>query len=596
MSDKKSVKGFHNQILTIDLDSRSFSVSDLSAIPLEKTLGGKGLASHLLLELNPKGCDPLSPENHLIIATGPLTASPVHGGSRYGVYTKSPQTGLYSESYSGGHAPEAISRAGYDAIILKGASDSPVALEISETGVAFHDASDLWGKDTYTTEETALERWGSQLKGPNKSGAIVIGPAGENLVRFAVIENDKWRSAGRTGVGTVMGAKKVKVMVFNGSAKREFADPEGLKAFVKKCTQKIKDTPIFGNYRKLGTPMLVDLLNEAGGFPTRYWSKGKSEHRETINASAMQEIMDVKPKACSHCPVACGKLSTIKKGPHKGLTVEGPEYETIFAFGGLCDIGSIEEIAFFNDLCDRLGMDTITAGNLCSFAMEASERGKIDEKINYGDVVATAELLEKIANRDGIGDILAEGIVAAAKAWDMEDVAIHVKGLEPAGYDPRTLKGVGLGYAVSPRGACHMRATFYKPELFGQIPREQIKGKAVLFKDYEDRLTLMDSLIACRFYRDLYMWDEMAEIVELTTGMTLGKAGMEAAADYVFEIVRKFNLQEGMTLQDESLPKRFAKEPLENGDVISSEDLEIMRSEYFELRGLDAEGKIKELT
>jgi aldehyde:ferredoxin oxidoreductase len=596
MNEQKQIYGFHNQILTVDLSNRSFSVSDLSNIPLEKTLGGKGLASHLLLEQNPPGCDPLSPENHLIIATGPITASPVHGGSRYGVFTKSPQTGLYSESYSGGAAPEAISRTGYDAIVLKGASEGPVVLEISEKGVEFHDAPDLWGKDTYTTEETALERWGTEAKGPNKSGAIVIGPAAENLVRFAVIENDKWRSAGRTGVGTVMGSKKVKAMVFNGSTKREFADADGLKTFVKECTKRIQETPIFGNYRKLGTPMLADLLNEAGAFPTRYWSKGKSEFRENINASAMQELMDVKPKACSHCPVACGKLSTIKRGPHKGLTVEGPEYETIFAFGGLCEIGSIEEIAYINDLCDRLGMDTISAGNLCAFAMEASERGKIDDKIAYGDVSATTELLGKISSREGIGDILAEGIVAAAKAWDMEDVAIHVKGLEPAGYDPRILKGVGLGYAVSPRGACHMRATFYKPELFGQIPREQIKGKAVLFKDYEDRLTLMDCLIACRFYRDLYMWDEMEKIVELTTGMAIGTVGLEAAADYVFEIVRKFNLREGMTLEDESLPQRFSNEPLENGEVITTDDLETMRSEYFALRGLEPDGKIKELS
>jgi aldehyde:ferredoxin oxidoreductase len=593
MNESEKKKGFHNKILTIDLTNQSFSTSDLSDIPLEKTLGGKGLATHLLLKLNPVGCDPLSPENHLIIATGPITQSPIHGGSRYGVFTKSPQTGLYSESYSGGHAPEAISRTGHDVVILQGASEKPVALEISETGVVFHDATDLWGKDTYETEEMVLERWGTVAKGAKKSGAIVIGPAGENQVRFAVIENDKWRSAGRTGVGTVMGAKKVKAMVFNGEVQRKYADADGLKAFVKECSKRIKDTPIFGNYRKFGTPMLVDLVNEVGAFPNRYWSKGKSALQDKINAPAMQEVMDVKPKACAHCSVACGKLSTIKSGPHEGLTVEGPEYETIYAFGGLCEIGSIEEITYLNDLCDRLGMDTISAGNLCAFTMEACVRGKIDEKICYGDAEAAADLLKKMAAREGIGKVLAEGIVSAAKRWGMEDVAIHVKGLEPAGFDPRTLKGMGLGYAVSPRGACHMRATFYKPELFGQIPPEQIKGKAELFKDYEDRLTLMDCLIVCRFYRDLYMWDEMAKIVELTTGMQLDQKGMEKAADHVVSIVREFNLREGMTLTEESLPERFSKEPLENGDVITPEELETMRSEYYELRGLDTQGRIK---
>ncbi|MCG8620220.1 MAG: aldehyde:ferredoxin oxidoreductase, partial [Desulfobacterales bacterium] len=445
------VKGFHNRILTIDLGRQVFTVSDLSDIPVNLLLGGKGLGTHLLLEKNPAGCDPLAPANHLIITTGPMTASPLHGGSRYGVYTKSPQTGFYSESYSGGATPEAIGRAGWDAVILSGASEKPVVLEINQAGAVFHDAADLWGMDTYTTEDTVLERWGTVKKGANKSGAIVIGPAGENLVRFAVIENDKWRSAGRTGPGTVMGSKKVKAMVFNGTAARDYADPEGLKSFVKECTGRIRETPVFGNYRKFGTPMMVDLLNEVNGFPTRYWRKGVSENRYEINATAMQEKMDVKPHSCRHCPVACGKLSTVTSGPHKGLTVEGPEYETIYAFGGLCEISSIEEVTYLNDVCDRLGMDTISAGNLVAFTMEAGEMGKIDSPVAYGDAAGAAALLEDIAYKRGIGAVLAEGIVSAAKAWGMEDAAIHVKGLEPAGYDPRPLKGVGLGYALSPR-------------------------------------------------------------------------------------------------------------------------------------------------
>jgi aldehyde:ferredoxin oxidoreductase len=584
------MKGFHNRILKIDLSNQTHYLDDLSTVPLHKTLGGKGLGTHILLKDNPPKCDPLSADNRLIIATGPITASPIQGGSRYGVFTKSPQTNFYSESYAGGAAPEAVSRTGYDAIVLSGIADGPIALEISESGVQFHDAVDLWGLDCYETEAEALRRWGSEQSGKNKSGAIVIGPAGEQQVRFAVIENDKWRSAGRTGVGAVMGSKKVKAIVFNGKQFREMADPDGVKDFVKATSARMKEMPVIENYRKLGTPMLVDLLNEVGAFPTRYWSKGRSDHQNKINDLAMRTIMDVRPNACRHCPIACGKLSTVKSGPHAGLTVEGPEYETIFAFGGLCEIDSIEEIAYLNDLCDRLGMDTITAGNLCGFTIEASRRGKIKHQIDYGDAVSVAELLEKIARREGIGQVLAEGIVFASREWDLEDVAIHVKGLEPAGYDPRVLKGMGLGYAVSPRGACHMRATFYKPEIFGQIPMEQIKGKAELFKDYEDRLTLMDCLISCRFYRDLYMWDEMARIVELTCGINLDRSSMETAADHVADMVRRFNLCEGMTPGDESLPKRFFDEPLENGDVISREDLDIMKSEYYQLRGWGENG------
>ncbi|MCG8619215.1 MAG: aldehyde ferredoxin oxidoreductase C-terminal domain-containing protein, partial [Desulfobacterales bacterium] len=259
-----------------------------------------------------------------------------------------------------------------------------------------------------------------------------------------------------------------------------------------------------------------------------------------------------------------------------------------------CEISSIEEVTYLNDVCDRLGMDTISAGNLVAFTMEAGEMGKIDSPVAYGDAAGAAALLEDIAYKRGIGAVLAEGIVSAAKAWGMEDVAIHVKGLEPAGYDPRPLKGVGLGYALSPRGACHLRATFYKPELSGQIPPEQIQGKAVLYKDYEDRLTLMDCLISCRFYRDLYMWDELGRIVELTTGIPVSRDDLQAAADHVNRLVRIFNLREGMTPADESLPVRFATEPLENGDVISMAELEDMRAEYYELQGLDKEGRLPE--
>jgi len=216
---------------------------------------------------------------------------------------------------------------------------------------------------------------------------------------------------------------------------------------------------------------------------SQYWSKGQFDKRESINAAAMQEKCTVRPHACLRCMMACGKLSTVKSGPHAGLTIEGPEYETLYAFGGLCMIDEIEEIAYLNDLCDRLGMDTITAGNLCAFAIEAARRGKIKDKLEYGDAKQVANLLQRIAAREGVGDILAEGIVPASKAFGLEDLAIHVKGMEPAGYDPRALKGVGLGYAVSDRGACHLRATFYKPELAGISPPNQMEGKVEVFLD-----------------------------------------------------------------------------------------------------------------
>jgi len=252
----------------------------------------------------------------------------------------------------------------------------------------------------------------------------------------------------------------------------------------------------------------------------------------------------------------------------------------------LCLIKSIEEIIYLNDICDRLGVDTITAGNLAGLAIEASRRGKIREKIEYGDVPAIAALLKQIVYRQGIGAVLAEGIRTAAAEWGLEDIAIHVKGMEPAGYDPRVLKGMGLGYAVSDRGACHLRATFYKPELSGMIDPDRIEGKAELFVDFEDRLTLFDTLIFCRFYRDLYSWPELSRIIHMTTGLTWGKEEIQTMTRRVVSLCRAFNLREGMTRKDDCLPSRFHKEALpESGKVITEDELNRLMKDYYRLRG-----------
>jgi len=284
-------------------------------------------------------------------------------------------------------------------------------------------------------------------------------------------------------------------------------------------------------------------------------------------------------------------MTTVLQGRHAGLKLEGPEYETIYAFGGLCLIDSIEEIAYLNDICDRLGMDTITAGNLCAFTIEAARRGKIDYKIDYGDIDAIAELLNKIARREHIGELLAQGILAAAKKWDLEDIAVHVKGLEPPGYDPRVLKGMGLGYATSDRGACHLRATFYKPELSGMIDPDVIEGKAELFVDFEDRLTIFDTLILCRFYRDFYPWEELEQIIYSVTGSKTNKKVLKSIASGITNLVRNFNIREGLKLEDDQLPKRLYKESLKTGHKIKQEDLEFMRTDYYRLRGWDQTGR-----
>jgi aldehyde:ferredoxin oxidoreductase len=480
-----------------------------------------------------------------------------------------------------------MSRTGYDAFIIEESSDEPVWIEISNQKVIFYDARDLWGKDTYFTEDEVLKR--ANQKG---AGAIVIGPAGENLVRYAVIENDYWRSLGRTGVGAVMGSKKLKAIVFRGEKKREVAHPDRLEVFSKETLDRGKDSPAAQAYRRMGTPMLVAVNNAVGGFPSKYWHLGTFEGWEKISAESLLERCQVRPTACLRCFMACGNLSEVKEGRHKGLKIEGPEYETIYAFGGLCMVHEIEEIAYLNDICDRLGMDTISAGSLCAFAIEASEMGRIEEKIDWGDVDRIAELLHDITFKKGIGGILAEGIRHAAKIWEMEDIAIHVKGLDPAGYDPRVLKGMGLANSTSDRGACHLRATFYKAELSGMIPSDQMEGKAKLFLEFEDRFNIHDSLILCRFYRDIYWdWKYLSTIVEVTTGLKLDESGLRKISSTIQNETRRFNLREGITSKDDTLPKRFFDEPLgKDRKVIRREELQTMLQDYYSLRGWSSEG------
>ncbi|MBC2710176.1 MAG: aldehyde ferredoxin oxidoreductase family protein [Desulfosarcina sp.] len=583
--------GFFKQALTVDVSNRSCQTEMLTDAFLRAGLGGKGLGTQLLLERNPAGVDPFSPDNHLVLALGPASDSPIHGSCRHGMYAKSPLTGLYSESYAGGSAAIAMSRAGFDAFIIKGASDRPLWLEITDQGVFFHEADDLWGLDTFETEAAVRKK--VAVKSP---GILVIGPAGENCVRFAIVKNDGWRVCGRTGMGAVLGSKKIKAVVFHGSQKRPFADLKGLKAYAKEKLKLYKDHPITQAYRNNGTPMMVDILNKAGGFPTRYWSRGSLPQFEKVNAQSLRDRCQARPKACRTCFLACGNSVRVQHGRHQGLKLEGPEYETIYAFGGLCMVDQIEEIIYLNDLCDRMGLDTMSSGNLAAFAIEAKRRGKIDLEIDYNQPEQIAALLKKIVFRQDVGGLLAEGIRPASEELGLEDMAVHVKGLEPSGYDPRALKGMGLAYAVADRGACHLRTTFYKPELSGLIDPDQIEDKAAMFIDFEDRCTLFDTLIVCRFYRDLYPWEEIRNMIALTTGETMEKADLQTLAARVTNSARRFNLREGLRAKDDWLPKRLLSEALPDGRRIKSEDLRQLVDDYYRLRGWLDTGQLPDST
>ncbi len=565
------MNGFFGKILQVNVTDQSYEEETIPEAVMRDYLGGKGLATWLLLRDNPAGVDPLSPDNRLIFASGPLTGSAVWGSCRHGIYTKSPQTGFFSESYSGGKLADRLAATGYDAVVVYGAAKHPVILEIGENTVAFHPADNLWGKETYETEDQVSALIAGLRPEAKHVSVACIGPAAEQLVRFAVVENDYWRSAGRTGTGAVMGAKKIKAMAFWGNLKKEFFDPGAVFGFSKETATRGKTDAGANAYRTKGTPMLVDIMHGVSGFPARYWQQGSVAYQNQINADALHSRCDVVPHPCLKCFMACGRLSTVKSGRHQGLKIEGPEYETIYAFGGLCGVQDIEEIAYLNDLCDRLGMDTISTGNLVGLTIEASRQGKIDLAIDYGQVDAMAEVIRSIAARQGIGAVLAEGIRSAAVAMNMADQAVHVKGLEPAGYDPRALKGMGLAYGSSPRGACHLRATFYKPELAGIVDSETIGGKAAVFTEWEDRLIVFDTLVLCRFYRDLYQWEQLSTMVAATTGLKLDR--------------------EGLTSADDQLPKRLYKEVLpETGKGITQAQMTQMLSEYYQARGWNAAG------
>lgn len=572
------MKGYFQRLLRIDLSAKSCSYENIPDPLLAEVLGGKGLGTRLMTAEIPKNADPLAPENCLIIATGPLTGTSMWGQSRFAVFSKSPATGGYGESYCGGTLAPKIKGCGIDAVIIQGKAPTLTYVTINEQGAEFHDAPDLRGAETYTAEREIL------ANSPSGSSAMVIGPAGEKLARLACIKSDRWRSLGRGGMGAVMGSKNLKGITFAGSKRAAIADKKLLAEVIRGVARKARGSAAAETYVKFGTSSVVGVTNSQNCFPTRYWKSGHFAGWERLSADYMLEHFEVRNHGCPNCFLQCTKRTVIREGRHKGLEIEGPEYETIYALGGLNCIDSLEEVAYLNDICDRLGIDTISAGNLAAFAVEAFQRGKSDFPIEYNQPDRVAELFRMIAAREGIGDLLAQGIREAAEVLGLEDIAVHVKGLEPAGFDPRVLKGMGLSYATAARGACHLRGTFYKAELSGQIDKDTIQGKAALHIDYEDRAALFDCLILCRFFRDFLFWEEIGTLIEAATGKILSKQELEGISNRITEDTRRFNLREGIGPGDDTLPPRLLKEATQEGSSLSPSDLGIMIGEYNRLR------------
>jgi len=597
--------GYTGKMLVIDLNTHSTVVENTDMGATKNFIGAKGLGAKLLFDRLPKGTDPLSPENILMFTTGPLTGTRAQTSGRGTVVTKSPQTGLFLDSHFGGSFAAEMKKAGWDFIILNGRSDNTIYIVIKDDIVEFKDASEIRGKECLETHN-----WLQKTEGRVKTA--VIGPAGENLVKISAITVDGHRHAGRGGPGAVMSSKNLKAIAISGSGKVPIHDPEKFSITARAVLKKIQDNDFIPIRRKYGTPYWVKPINDWGFIPTRNYQEGYFEQGDAINAETMRERIVNGSGACWNCVIACWNKSSIKSGSHKGVSLVGPEYETLALMGSNLGVSSVEDVAYLNERCNELGMDTISLGGVLGFAIEAYEKGAISKDgmdgidIGWGKTEEIGRLIDDIAHRrSSAGNVLAEGVRLAAETLgkNSEEYAVHVKGLEIPGYDPRGAFGMGLAYATSDRGGCHQRAWTVRAEIMDHdFDRFSFKKKAKLVKEVQDERAAFFSLVLCDFApiseRDCVdMWN-------LATGFDHTVDSYLLAGERIWNLIRLFNLREGLDPTEDTLPPRFFNDPFTKGPakgiVLSEEGFQQSLKEYYYLRGWDAKGiptekKLKEL-
>jgi aldehyde:ferredoxin oxidoreductase len=578
------------QVLRVNLSSGSWSKEPLNKGWAKKYFGGRGLGAKYLYEELEKGIDPLSPANKLILATGPFTGTVVSCSGKLAIITKSPATGTILDCSIGGGFSAQLKFAGYDMLIIEGQAEKPVYLVINDDKVEIRNSDHLWGKGVFETESRLREDHDLE------AGVLSIGPAGENLIPFACIGSEYYRQAGRGGVGSVMGSKKLKAIVCSGSKDVIVPDMPHLLEIVKKAIREdvLTETNIWAH--DTGTPNIVDMSNSKGVLPTRNFQDGVFEGAPKINAESMQKLRPQK-KACFACALGCGNYISFKGG-----SVEGPEYETLALAGANCGIDDLKAIAKFNADCDDLGMDTISLGNVLGFAMEMTEKGLKDFGVRFGDVETYLKMPKLVATREGVGKELSRGVKQLAKAYGGAEFAMQVKGLELPGYDPRGSWGMGLAYATASRGGCHMSAWPVADEAFGNLDPYTIEGKAQLVINGQHYNAIKFSLILCDFWAASIK--TMSELLSCVMGREISSAELEKAGERIWNLLRLFNVREGFKAADDSLPKRFFQDALRSGipagRVLPREQFEAMLSEYYNLRGWDSKGvptpeKLKEL-
>jgi aldehyde:ferredoxin oxidoreductase len=602
--------GYAGRVLYVDLTTGKTRVEQLNAEVARKYVGGIGLGMKLWLDNSQAGVDPFSPENPLVLALGPISGTMFPtAGNGHAFVSKSPATFGIGEAVAHGTFGAEMKRAGYDAVILKGKSEKPVYLWIDDDSVQLLDASHLMGKSPSETEDAIKDELGDYYV-----RVAAIGLAGEKLSRIACIINEKTRAAGRTGLGAVMGSKNLKAIAVRGTRDIVPAKPEEFMEMVKEFHERMKG-PATQKYRTLGTPENVLVHNALYCMPTRNYTNAHFETADKVSGEVLNEKFVTKIIACSSCAMRCEHEVVVPEGPYKG-TMTRMEYETLWALGPYCGINKLDAIIKGMELCNYYGMDAISAGVIVGFAMDCYENGILSQEAlgvaeaQFGNADALIQLLEKMGKREGIGDVLAEGVRIAGQkiGKGAEKLAQHIKGLEVTGYDLRCLKTAALGFAVSFRGADHNRHGAYAFDVKGKVDRLKAeKGRGKMVRDMEDTYALIDSFIVCKFSRGTYYkeMEDMAKLYSLVTGYDMTPEELKKAGERINTIARVINIREGLGRKDDSLPWKVMNLPIPDegpvkGAVVTQEELDLLLDDYYTARGWTLEGvptvaKLKEL-
>jgi len=602
--------GYAGRVLYVDLDSGKTRVEALNMDYAKKYIGGMGLGMRLWLDNSKQGVDPLSPQNPLVLAIGPISGTifPT-AGNGHAFVAKSPATFGVGEAVAHGTFGSEMKRAGYDAIIITGKSEKPIYLWIDDDSVQLLEAAHLMGKSPSETEDAIKDELGDYYV-----RVASIGLAGEKLSRIACIINEKTRAAGRTGLGAVMGSKSLKAIAVRGTRDITVAKPEEFMDLVKEFHERMKG-PATQKYRTLGTPENVLVHNALFCMPTRNYRQAHFEEADKVSGEVLNEKYVPKIIGCSSCAMRCEHVTVVPEGPYRG-TLTRMEYETLWALGPYCGIDRLDAVIKGMELCNYYGIDAISAGVVVGFAMDCYENGILTRSelggidAHFGNSEALLQLLEKIGKREGIGNLLAEGVRIAGQkiGKGAEKLAQHIKGLEVTGYDLRCLKTAALGFAVSFRGADHNRHGAYAFDVKGKVDRLKAeKGRGKLVRDMEDVYSLIDSFIICKFSRGTYYKElaDMAKLYNFVTGIDITPEELKQSGERINTVARLINIREGLGRNDDSLPWKVMNVPIPDegpvkGAFVSQEELDLLLDDYYESRGWTLEGiptteKLKEI-